>query len=107
MPIVTCVGHRTIGECDLGIPFCCNHSRSGTNEEGTPIFEVSGQPIHLVTHTGPCNCPHGGSFKSVEGSGLFEVDDLPVTLVGHKTVCMTCGVAGKHSTGNDLLEVEK
>lgn len=105
MPLATCIGHRTTGDCDMYLP-CCPHSRSGTNAQGSPIFEVEGRPVHLLTHTGPTNCPHGGTFASAEGSKLIEVEGLPVTLVGHATVCQACGVMGTHATGTELLEVE-
>lgn len=107
MPYATRITDRTIGVCDMGIPACCSHSRSGTNRVGSDIFEIEGDAAHLVTHTGSCNCPHGGTFESVEGAVLVEVEGLPLTLIGHKTVCIGCGKPGNHSTGSDLLEVEE
>lgn len=106
MALVTCVGDRTSGVCDMKIPRCCSHNRSGTNDIGSPLIEIEGEPVHCVTHTGPCNCPHGGTFESVEGSSLLEAGGLAVTLVGHQTVCMACGMSGSHVNGSSLLEVE-
>lgn len=105
MPLATCVGHSTTGTCDIGLP-CCPHGRSGTNSQGSTIFESEGKPVHLLTHVGPTNCPHGGTFESVQGSELIEAEGLPVTLVGHTTVCRDCGKTGAHSTGTELVEVE-
>ncbi len=105
MPLATCVSHSTIGTCNPGLP-CCPHGRSGTNAEGSPIFEVEDKPLHLVGHTGPCNCPHGGTFESTQGSLIFEVEEKPVTLIGHTTVCMGCGMSGSHISGTNLIEVE-
>lgn len=105
MPLATCVGHRTQGICDLGLPDC-PHSRSGTNAQGSALLESEGQPVHLLTHTGPTNCPHGGTFKSIEGSALMESEGLPITLIGHTTECVVCGKTGNHVSGTDLLEVE-
>ncbi len=106
MPRATCVGHNTSGTCDLGLS-CCPHGRSGTNAQGSPLVEVEGAPLHLLSYTGPTNCPHGGTFASIEGSELMEVEGLPVTLVGHATVCTSCGQTGHHSSGARLLEVER
>ncbi len=106
MALVTRVSDGTTGTCNLGLP-CCPHGRSGTNAQGTPLFEVDGQPVHLVGHTGPTNCPHGGTFSSVQGSELIEVEGIPVTLVGHTTVCGSCGQAGSHSSGSPLMDVER
>ena len=107
MPNATCVGDRTVGVCDLKIPKCCSHDRSGTNGQGSGIFEAGGSAVHLLSHTGPCNCPHGGVYRSVGGSSLIESEGLPVTLVGHATVCGTCGMGGAHSTGCTLLFAER
>ena len=107
MPNVTCVTHGTSGVCDMGIPACCAHPRSGTNLVGAELFDVEGKNVHCKTHTGSCNCPHGGSFASVEGAVLFEIGGLPVTLVGHATSCMACGKGGTHVTGTELLWVER
>ena len=90
----------------MAIPACCSHSRSGTNGQGSDLFEVEGSALHLVGHTGPCNCPHGGTFESVQGSAIIEVEGRPVTLIGHQTVCQNCGKSGAHSSGTELLEVE-
>ena len=106
MPAVTCVGDGTSGKCDMKIPKCCSHGRSGTNGTGSPLLEVEGKDVHCVSHNGPCNCPHGGTFESVQGSSLLEAGGLAVTLVGHKTVCMACGESGTHVNGSSLLEVE-
>lgn len=106
VPNVTCVGDSTKGICDLGIYGCCGHSRSGTNNEGSPLLKINEKPVHLVSHTGPANCPHGGIFESIEGTTLLKVNGIPVTLVGHKTVCRTCGKEGTHVTGSNLLQVE-
>ncbi len=106
MPLATCVGHETTGVCDLGLP-CCPHGRNGTNAQGTPLFEIEGSLLHLTTHTGPTNCPHGGTFASVQGAELLEVAGLPATLIGHATQCRACGRSGAHSSGSDLLEVER
>lgn len=105
MPDATCVGHGTVGTCNPGFD-CCPHGRGGTNGKGSAIFEVDGQPLHLVDHTGPTNCPHGGTFSSVQGSVIFEVEGKPATLVGHTTVCRVCGVSGSHVGGSELLEAE-
>jgi uncharacterized Zn-binding protein involved in type VI secretion len=105
MPLATCVNHATTGVCDIGLP-CCPHGRTGTNGEGSGIFEIEGAAVHLLTHTGPTNCPHGGVFSSVEGSSMIECEGLPVTLVGHGTVCQTCGQSGAHAEGSDIFEVE-
>ena len=105
MPLATCVGHSTSGTCDMKLP-CCPHGRSGTNSQGSTIFESEGKLVHLLTHTGPTNCPHGGTFESVQGSQLIEAEGLPVTLVGHTTVCQNCGEVGTHSNGTELVEVD-
>ena len=105
MPDVTCVGHGTSGTCNPGFD-CCPHGTGGTNGEGSEIFEVDGQSLHLMDHTGPTNCPHGGTFKSAQGSGLLEDEDKPATLVGNMTVCLICGISGAHTSGSDLMEAE-
>ena len=105
MPLVTCVGHGTAGTCHVGLP-CCPHGRSGTNAEGSELFESEDRPVHLLSHHGPTNCPHGGTFASVRGAELIEAEGLPVTLVGHATQCVACGKSGVHTDGTELLEVE-
>jgi hypothetical protein len=105
MPLATRVGHSTIGVCDIGLP-CCPHSRSGTNQEGSAIFEIEVKAVHLLTHHGPTNCPHGGTFASIQGAGLIDCEGLPVTLVSHTTQCEVCGKLGAHSEGSELLEVD-
>jgi uncharacterized Zn-binding protein involved in type VI secretion len=105
MSLATCVGHGTAGTCDIGLP-CCPHGRSGTNAEGSEIFEIEGQPVHLLSHHGSTNCPHGGTFASAQGSELIEAEGLPVTLVGHTTQCVACGQSGAHVEGAALLEVD-
>ena len=105
MPLATCISHRTVGVCDIGLP-CCAHGRSGTNSEGTELFESEDLLVHLLSHHGPTNCPHGGTFESVQGAELIEVEWLPVTLIGHTTQCVACGMTGNHTTGTDLLEVD-
>lgn len=100
MPNVTRIADRTIGVCDMKIPGCCSHGRSGTNDTGSPDVTVNDEPLHRLADTGPCNCPHGGTFESVEGCEDVEANDLPVTLVGHRTVCLGCGVSGRHTTGS-------
>ena len=105
MPLATCVGHGTVGTCDIGLP-CCPHGRSGTNSEGSELFESEEKPVHLLTHHGPTNCPHGGTFESIEGAELGEVEGLSVTLIGHTTQCVACGKTGNHIEGTELLEVD-
>ncbi|MDR1874372.1 MAG: hypothetical protein LBQ90_05065 [Synergistaceae bacterium] len=105
MPLATCVEHGTSGTCDIGLK-CCPHGRSGTNAEGTELFESEGKLVHLLTHHGPTHCPHGGTFASVQGAELIEVEGLPVTLIGHTTQCVACGQTGAHVEGTDLLEVD-
>lgn len=107
MPEITCVGNSTSGVCDLGIPNCCSHGRSGTNGTGSPRVLVRGKPVHCVDDTGPCNCPHGGEFVSVEGSKSFLIAGKPVTLVGHATVCSVCGKSGNHVDGVPSVVVGK
>ena len=104
MPLATTVGHSTEGVCNPGYD-CCPHSRSGTNSQGSAIFEIEGQAVHLSTHQGPTNCPHGGTFSSIQGAGLIDCEGLPVTLVGHVTQCEVCGEVGTHNQGAELLEV--
>ncbi|MDO5562513.1 MAG: hypothetical protein Q4F74_02770 [Synergistaceae bacterium] len=104
MPFVTRINDDTIGVCNPGFD-CCAHTRHGRNSEGSPLFEVEGQLVQLVGHSGPCNCPHGGTYESIEGSRLIEVEDIPVTLIGHTTVCRDCGQEGHHITGSALMDV--
>ena len=99
MPAITRIGDLTEGICDLKRD-CCPHGRVGTNAEGVEDVTINGIPVHLVDHTGPTNCPHGGTFRSIEGRTGITVHGRLVTCVGDRTVCMSCGVEGKHITGS-------
>lgn len=99
MPAVTRIGDNTSGICDIGDD-CCPHSRTGTNKIGSPNIFINGKPLHLVTHTGPCNCPHGGTFKSTVGASDVIANGYKVTRIGDETICQNCGMKGKHIVGS-------
>ena len=45
MSAVTRILDTTTGICDLKLPDC-PHSRTGSNNEGSPNVFVNGQPVH-------------------------------------------------------------
>ena len=99
MAIPTLVGDSTEGICDMKIPDCCSHSRSGTNSTGSPDVRIGGKQVHLVGDEGSCNCPHGGTFESVAGSSSVRINGKKIACVGDETVCLSCGKSGTHVTG--------
>jgi len=99
MPAATRISDTTKGTCDVGLP-CCAHQRCGMNNTGSPNVFINGLAAHRVTDTGPCRCPHGGTYKSVQGSPNVFVNGLAQTRIGDTTVCMNCGLPGKHVSGS-------
>ena len=101
MPSATRVGDGTTGTCDLGIPDCCPHGRTGTNTEGSPNVFMNGKPAHRVGDSGSIFCPHGGSFISTSGSSTVFINGKPATRIEDSTSCVGCGMAGHHINGSE------
>lgn len=99
MPEATRITDKTTGTCNLGLD-CCPHSRSGTNNTGSPNVYINDLSCHRLGDTGPTNCPHGGTFESTEGSPNVFVNDKPKTRITDTTICQNCGQSGNHVTGS-------
>ena len=100
MSAVTRILDTTTGICDLKLPDC-PHSRTGSNNEGSPNVFVNGQPVHRQGDGGATNCPHSGTFKSTNGSSSVFVNGRPITRIGDTTNCYVCGQNGTHNSGSD------
>ena len=100
MASVTRIGDSTSGSCDLGVPECCPHGRSGTNTSGSGNVFINGKAAHRKGDSGSCNCPHGGNFASTSGSSTVFVNGKALTRTGDETVCQGCGKSGSHTSGS-------
>ena len=100
MPAATRKGDNTSGTCDVGLPDCCPHGRTGTNVGGSPNVFIDGKIAHRRGDNGSIACPHGGSFRTTGGSSTVFINGKAATRRGDGTTCVGCGQAGHHTNGS-------
>lgn len=94
------VSDGTVGGCDMHIPKCCPHGRSGVISTGSNNVFTNGMKSAYVGSRVSINCPHGGSGVTTNGSKTVFINGRRACRINDGTVCSSCGVGGNINSGS-------
>lgn len=95
------VNDGTVGGCDMHIPKCCPHGRSGVISSGSSNVYTNGRSQAYIGSRVSINCPHGGSGVTTNGSKTVFINGRRACRINDSTKCSSCGESGNINSGSE------